>query len=204
MEYVKWLYPQNWQIVATRMWSSYGDILHMHLVVRFQSFTAANMKMSVFWGVAPCDLVQIYRRFRGSCCLQYQDDDSSPLVLLALVAVQTIITEFFGSLRERRVRLVLLRAGALLLARHRKLPAFSWDEPPAPCRAILIGCLFCAGCPSVNTSSRSSRLQSTTTSSKSFPAQHWTTNRTCCSTCAVDMSNKLTVNLCLNNLIYAF
>jgi hypothetical protein len=28
-----------------------------------------NMKMAVFWGAAPCSLVEVYRRFRGTCCL---------------------------------------------------------------------------------------------------------------------------------------
>jgi hypothetical protein len=27
------------------------------------------MKMTVFWGVALCSLVEFYRHFRGSCCL---------------------------------------------------------------------------------------------------------------------------------------
>jgi hypothetical protein len=33
------------------------------------------MKMAVFWDVAPCSLVEIYRRFRGSCCLHHQGDN---------------------------------------------------------------------------------------------------------------------------------
>jgi hypothetical protein len=28
-----------------------------------------------FWDVAPCSLVEVYRRFRGACCLHYQGDD---------------------------------------------------------------------------------------------------------------------------------
>jgi hypothetical protein len=31
--------------------------------VRFHVLTAATMKMTVFWGVAPCSLVEVYRRF---------------------------------------------------------------------------------------------------------------------------------------------
>jgi hypothetical protein len=31
----------------------------------FQVLTAASMKMAVFWVVAPCSLVEVYRRFRG-------------------------------------------------------------------------------------------------------------------------------------------
>jgi hypothetical protein len=33
--------------------------------VRFEVLTAARIKMAVFWVVAPCSLVEVYRRFRG-------------------------------------------------------------------------------------------------------------------------------------------
>jgi hypothetical protein len=33
------------------------------------------MKMAVFWVVAPYSLVEVYRRFRGACCLHHQDND---------------------------------------------------------------------------------------------------------------------------------
>jgi hypothetical protein len=35
--------------------------------VRFEVLTAASMKMTVFWVVAQCSLVDVYRRFRGAC-----------------------------------------------------------------------------------------------------------------------------------------
>jgi hypothetical protein len=31
-----------------------------------------SKKMTVFWVVAPCSLVEVYRRFTGICCLQHQ------------------------------------------------------------------------------------------------------------------------------------
>jgi hypothetical protein len=31
-----------------------------------------SMKMAVFWVVAPCSLVEVYRRFRGASCLHHQ------------------------------------------------------------------------------------------------------------------------------------
>jgi hypothetical protein len=43
--------------------------------VRFQVLTAASMKMTVFWDVAPCSLVDVYRRFRGTYCLHHQGDE---------------------------------------------------------------------------------------------------------------------------------
>jgi hypothetical protein len=30
------------------------------------------LKMAVFWVVAPCSLVELYRRFKGACCLHHQ------------------------------------------------------------------------------------------------------------------------------------
>jgi hypothetical protein len=30
------------------------------------------MKMTVFWDVSPCSLVEVYRRFRGAYCLHHQ------------------------------------------------------------------------------------------------------------------------------------
>jgi hypothetical protein len=39
--------------------------------VKFEVITAANMKMAVFWVVDPCSLVEVYRRFRGACCLNH-------------------------------------------------------------------------------------------------------------------------------------
>jgi hypothetical protein len=44
--------------------------------MRIQVLTAARMKMSVFWDVAPCNLIDIDRRFRGTYCLHhYHTDD---------------------------------------------------------------------------------------------------------------------------------
>jgi hypothetical protein len=45
--------------------------------VRFQVLTATSMKMSVFWDVAPCILVDTGRRFRGAYCLHHQGNDTS-------------------------------------------------------------------------------------------------------------------------------
>jgi hypothetical protein len=42
------------------------------MFVRFQVLTAASMKVTVFWDVTPCSLVEVYRRFRGACCLHHQ------------------------------------------------------------------------------------------------------------------------------------
>jgi hypothetical protein len=43
--------------------------------MRFQVLTRASMKMAAFWVAAPCNLVEIYRRFRSACCLHHQGRD---------------------------------------------------------------------------------------------------------------------------------
>jgi hypothetical protein len=48
--------------------------------VGLELLTAANMKMAVFWVVAPCSLV-VYRRSGGSCCLRHQGDKRQLLPL---------------------------------------------------------------------------------------------------------------------------
>jgi hypothetical protein len=50
----------------------------MHLIsvgkyVRFEVFTAESMKTAIFWVVEPCSLVEVYRRYRGVCCLHQGD-----------------------------------------------------------------------------------------------------------------------------------
>jgi hypothetical protein len=52
--------------------------------VRFQVLTAASMKMAVFWVVAPCSLVEVYRRFRGACRLHHQGDKRGLLIALMM------------------------------------------------------------------------------------------------------------------------
>jgi hypothetical protein len=35
------------------------------------------LKMTDFWDVAPCSLVEIYQRFRGAYCLHYEGNEDS-------------------------------------------------------------------------------------------------------------------------------
>jgi hypothetical protein len=37
----------------------------------------STMKMAVFWYGAPCNLAEVYRRFRSACCLQHQAASTS-------------------------------------------------------------------------------------------------------------------------------
>jgi hypothetical protein len=49
------------------------NIKHNINLVRFRVLTA-SMKMTVFWDVAPCSLIEIYRRYRDAYCLHQQGD----------------------------------------------------------------------------------------------------------------------------------
>jgi hypothetical protein len=42
--------------------------------VGFEVLTAVSTKMAVFWVVGPCNLVEVYQRFRGPC-LHHQGDE---------------------------------------------------------------------------------------------------------------------------------
>jgi hypothetical protein len=47
----------------------------LNFSVRFQVLIAASMNMAVFWVVAPCSLVEVLRRFRGTCCFHHQGNN---------------------------------------------------------------------------------------------------------------------------------
>jgi hypothetical protein len=40
--------------------------------LRFQVLTVVGMSMTVFWDVAPCSLVYVYKRFGGAYCPHHQ------------------------------------------------------------------------------------------------------------------------------------
>jgi hypothetical protein len=44
--------------------------------MRFQVLMAVSMKITVFWVAAPCSLVKVYRRLKGSYCLRHQGPDN--------------------------------------------------------------------------------------------------------------------------------
>jgi hypothetical protein len=47
--------------------------------VGFEVLTAVSTKMAVFSVVAPCNLVEVYQRFKDPCCLHHQGDSQGPL-----------------------------------------------------------------------------------------------------------------------------
>jgi hypothetical protein len=52
------------------------------------------MKITVFWVVAPCSLVEVYWRYRGACCFHNQGDrlhsaTTQKTAIFTLAAVRT-------------------------------------------------------------------------------------------------------------------
>jgi hypothetical protein len=47
----------------------------LRILVGFEILTVASIKMSVFWVVVPCSLVEVKRRFRGTCRLHHYCPD---------------------------------------------------------------------------------------------------------------------------------
>jgi hypothetical protein len=67
--------------------------MKMTCLAGFDVLTAASMKMAVFWVVALCSLVEIYRRFGGTCCLHHQ-------IALMMEAASTYETSVNSSLHD--------------------------------------------------------------------------------------------------------
>lgn len=49
---------------------------HVHVIPRFEVFTAVNTKMVVLWVVVTCSLVNVYQNLRVHCFLHHQSDYS--------------------------------------------------------------------------------------------------------------------------------
>jgi hypothetical protein len=60
----------------------------------FQVLTAASMKMTVFWGIAPCIIVEIDRRFRCAYCFHN--------IALVMEAARTSETSVYFNENTRR------------------------------------------------------------------------------------------------------
>jgi hypothetical protein len=68
---------------AKKYWGTLSDVMLTSVciwccckceikLVGLEVLTAASMKMAVFWIVAPCSLVEVYRHFIGACCVHHQ------------------------------------------------------------------------------------------------------------------------------------
>jgi hypothetical protein len=64
----RWIWA--WNLVPGHAGSTWSQTKIFR--VRFQVLTVTNMKIVVFWVVAPGSLIQVYRHFRSACCLHNQ------------------------------------------------------------------------------------------------------------------------------------
>jgi hypothetical protein len=56
--------------------------------------------MAVFWVVAPCRLVEVYQRFRGTCCLHHRGDDLLIALLMEAATASETLVNFYQSTRR--------------------------------------------------------------------------------------------------------
>jgi hypothetical protein len=66
---------QTDSVRASNILSAFTNTGTQHLTVGFEVLTAVSTKMAVFWVVAPCSLVEVYRRFGGTYCLHHQGNE---------------------------------------------------------------------------------------------------------------------------------
>jgi hypothetical protein len=67
-------------------------MVYRFITVRFQVLTAAKMKFTVLWDVAPCSLIGVGRRFRGAYCLHHRPEDCN----LRLVIVRSSLWNWWN------------------------------------------------------------------------------------------------------------
>jgi hypothetical protein len=66
--------------------------------------------MTVFWDVAPCSLVEVYRRFRGACCLHHQGNEyTAQHPRRQSVFTETNIQTAYMQILQSRVHLIFHR-----------------------------------------------------------------------------------------------
>jgi hypothetical protein len=87
-------------------------------VVRFQVLTADCMKMAVFWFVTTCSLVEVYRRFRGTCCLHHQGVATTDLCVLGEYLIILSFVDVFFSPFGRMLGLYLQMCDCRLFPSH--------------------------------------------------------------------------------------
>jgi hypothetical protein len=59
-----------WETIFKNKFSSYS-------VYEISGFQGASMKMTAFWDIVQCTLVEVDRRFRGAYCLHLQFDSAT-------------------------------------------------------------------------------------------------------------------------------
>jgi hypothetical protein len=60
----------SWPLYCCFLWGT-----DWVLKYRFQVLTVASMKMTAFWDIVPCSLIEVYRSFGREYCFHHQGDD---------------------------------------------------------------------------------------------------------------------------------
>jgi hypothetical protein len=80
--------------------------------VRFKVLTAASIKVTAFWDIAPCSLVGVDRLFKGTYCHHHQGDAETSVysketfqkaIIFVLVILSRIRPFCYGHFLLRRV-----------------------------------------------------------------------------------------------------
>jgi hypothetical protein len=56
--------------------------------------------MAAFWVVAPCSLVEVYRRFRSPCCLHNQSDGILIALMMDAASTSETSVNFYQNTRR--------------------------------------------------------------------------------------------------------
>jgi hypothetical protein len=71
--------------------------------VRFQVLTAASIKMTTFWDIVTCSLVEVVWRFRGTYCLHHQVDSVSFIALMMEAVRISKTSVYFNETTQRHI-----------------------------------------------------------------------------------------------------
>jgi hypothetical protein len=90
------------------LWAGSCGRLQTHYeAMTFYTQLNSSFKMTVFWDVAPCSLVEVYRRFRGACCLWKPEISPSKAWMKAHILVYwQIIVRFVKCIKPGDVFLI--------------------------------------------------------------------------------------------------
>jgi hypothetical protein len=64
------------------------------------SLQLARFKITVFWYVAPCSLVEVYRHFRGGCCLHHQSGELFIALMMEAESTSKTSVNFYQATRR--------------------------------------------------------------------------------------------------------
>jgi hypothetical protein len=73
-----------------------GVLYVKQIIVQFQVLTAVSMKVAVFWVIAPCSLVEVYRHFRCACCLYLA-------LMMEVASTSEMLVNFYQTTRRNNL-----------------------------------------------------------------------------------------------------